>query len=104
MADARRISPADQALLHLAAYLALETARDATWEAFRAELADLLPRVNRGVPVIDRLAGLAAKLAAPQNRGSMLSDCERIKREITEYHKAKAASAIAALRQEGAAG
>lgn len=97
---AARAGPADEALLHLVAFLALEGQRDATWEAFRRELEKVLPRANRQIPAIGRLTALAAGLTAPANRGEMGATCQRIVREIVAYHKARAASAIDLLGRE----
>lgn len=95
---AARVGPADQAIVHLTAFLALEGERDATWEAFRRELEQVLPRANRAVPAIGRLAALAEGIVRPANRGELVAACERVLRDIAAYHKARAAAALEAMR------
>lgn len=104
MADPRRLTLADMALVHTVAFLALEFTMDGTWEAFRRELDDLLPRVNRSLPMLDRLVVLAERLIEPKNRAAVTFIKDEIRAEIAAYHKAKAAAAIDALKTAGTEG
>lgn len=98
MADPTRLSLADQALIHLMGYLGLEIIQDATWDTFRACLPEVLAQANRGIPVIEHLAALGDRMVVPQNRADLSMALEDARRQLRDYHKAKAARAIDALR------
>ncbi len=108
MADpARRLTIADQALIHTAAAIALDGVIDFDRAFWRRELAEILPRVNRGIPALDRLAEECARLVADDGGPAESFIRTAIAREVQAYHKLKAAAALEALRkdteEEGAA-
>lgn len=97
---ARRLTVADQALIHIAAAIALDGVIDFDRAFWRGELAEILPRVNRGIPAIERLAGECARLVADAGGAAESFIRHAIGREVQAYHKFKAAGALEVLRKE----
>lgn len=101
MADpARRLTIADQALIHTAAAIALDGVIDFDRAFWRRELAEILPRVNRGIPALERLAAECDRLVADDGGAAEGFIRTAIAREVQTYHKFKAAGALDRLRAE----
>lgn len=99
MAEARaKLNLADQALIHLVGYLALEPQSHETWEALLRELSDVLPRVTRSIPKVAEMAVAAEAILIAQGERARTAARQKALPAVASFHRARAAAAIEALR------
>lgn len=93
-----RLSLADHALIHTLGYLAIEWPNP-TWQTFLAELAAILPRVNRDIHAIADMATTAEALLSATKPSETTMFRDKARGLIGKFHQARAANAIDELRR-----
>lgn len=97
MAEPQKLSLADHAVIHLTAYLAAEWPQE-TWDAFKVELAEILPRANRAIPVVAAMAAVADLIVTVKTRSDLVGPRYQGWRATVGFHQSRAVAAIEALR------